>query len=318
MDLKKISLIFVFLFLCVKIFAFMTFPTAELSVDKTTIEVGQTIKATVKIDIPAFAKLLQSEDDFSIEGWDILDFSFTHDITDDSKYVLNLVITTFDYKIKEIPRIKLSYVNKSDFLNDSFFIEKYYFFSNSIPVTVTSVFYTYQKDSIFDIKKMKVLYVPVFYYIICGVFILFVLTGIYIKIVNFKIKKIVKVNFSSKENAIRKLNNVYLIKGFDETKIDDYYCRLSDALKTFISEENSIKKEMTTNELLSFISQDNNVFKKYYSDIASFFKTYNDAKFSAYLSDKEKFIEIFNKTEKFIENINFNVEKGFEGKNASL
>ena len=109
-----------------------------------------------------------------------------------------------------------------------------------------------------------------------------------------------------------------MIKGFDETKIDDYYCLMSEALKTFISQQNDIKKEMTTSELLSFISQDNNVFKKYYCDIETFFKIYDDAKFSANLSQKDKFIEIFDKTKEFIENINFYVEKGLEGKNASL
>lgn len=319
MNLKNIFLTFIVLLLSINIFAFTTFPTAILSVDKDVIEVGQTINATVTIEIPSFAKLLQSEDDFFIEGWDIQDFSFKQDISDDTKYFLNVTLTTFDYKIKEIPKIKLSYVNKADFLDDSFFCEKYYFFSNSVPVTVISVFDTYQRNSIFDIKKIKMLYVPMFFYVICGVFFLFVLFSIYIKVVTLKINKFIKVTFSSKENAIRKLNKIYILKGFDETKIGDYYCLISEALKTFISEELRIKKiEMTTTEILAFISDDDNVFKHYYSDIKSFFKIYDDAKFSAYLADKDKFIDVFNQTKKFIENIDFNTEKGVEGQNASL
>jgi hypothetical protein len=319
MNLKNIFFIFIVLLLSINIFAFTTFPTAILSVDKDMIEVGQTINATVTIEIPSFAKLLQMEDDFFIEGWDIQDFSFKQDISDDSRYFLNVTLTTFDYKIKQIPRIKLSYVNKADFLDDSFFCEKYYFFSNSIPVTVVSVFDNYQRNSIFDIKKIKMLYIPIFFYVICSIFFLFVLFSIYIKVVGLKIKKFIKINFSPKENAIRKMNNIYTLKGFDENKVRDYYYLISDALKTFITEELKIKKiEFTTTEVLALISEDGNIFKKHYYDIKSFFKIYDDAKFSAYLVDKDKFIEIFEKTKKFIENIEFNIEKGVEEQNASL
>lgn len=121
---RKIILLLILFFTagCINIWAYVTYPIAVLSVDNDTIEVGQTINATVEITIPPFAQLLQNENDIYIEGWEIQDFYFKQDVLDEYKVVLHLSLTTFDSSLNSIPRIKLSYVNKVDLLDDSFFV----------------------------------------------------------------------------------------------------------------------------------------------------------------------------------------------------
>ncbi|MCR4662357.1 MAG: hypothetical protein K5622_00525, partial [Endomicrobiaceae bacterium] len=141
--------------------------------ENDVINVGDTVKATVEITIPPFAKLLQTEDDIFIEGWEIQDFHFEQD--DDCKFILNLEITTFNSKQNSVPKIKLSYVNKEDFLNDSFFCDKFYFFSNSVPIKVNSILPKYQREEIFDIKNIKKMNIPLIFHISCFIFVLFIL-----------------------------------------------------------------------------------------------------------------------------------------------
>jgi hypothetical protein len=149
MKLLRFSLILsLFLFFSfLNVTAFTTFPKATLKIDKNEIFVGDMINAEVDISVPPFALLLQSEDDFVIEGWDIYDFSFEQDIADEEKYKLKIVLTAYDSKIKEIPKIRLSYINKTDADKDSNIREKFYFFTDSMPVVIHSVLNKYDNDT---------------------------------------------------------------------------------------------------------------------------------------------------------------------------
>jgi len=310
MKLKFYLAIILFISFCyVKVFSYVTFPSATLKVDKNEITVGDTITAEVDISIPSFAILLQTEDDFVVEGWDVQDFSFEKDIQDEEKYKLNLVITTYDSKLKEIPKIKLFYINKNDFEDDSLLCDKFNFFSNNIPVKINSIVDTYDKDDIFDIKNLKKLKVPIVFYIICVIFIFFVILYIYKSIVCSKIKKSMFVQFSPKEKAIGKINSIF-IKNFDNSKISEYYCIVSRALKFFIIDMLKEKEvEMTTTDLMNILSDKNNVLHKYYSDILPLFKEYDNAKYSTTFLDVDKFIEVYMKTKRIIDQIDFDFSK---------
>ncbi len=87
------------------VFAFVTFPEAVLTSDKTEITTGESIQADIELFVPDFVNLLQTEDDVSIPGWDIQELIIRKDLTEEGKYKVKLKITTFDGRIKEIPPV---------------------------------------------------------------------------------------------------------------------------------------------------------------------------------------------------------------------
>lgn len=308
--------IFVLLFLVVVLnivsaFAYITYPTAISTIDKEVIDVGDIVKATVEINIPQFASLLQTEEDIFVEGWDVLDFYFKQDILDENKFILTLYITTFNSKLDSVPKIKLSYVNKEDLLDDSFFCDKFYFFSNSVPIKINSILPNYQRDEIFDIKKIKKMNIPILFYILCLLFIFFVFFILYRDIIIIKIKRNSKFNFSPKEDAIRKINNIYINnKQIQISDINNNLYLMSRILKIFILEELGIKdKEMTTTDVLTILSEETNLFHKNYQEIVSLFKIYDNAKYSIGILSLKDFLYAFNKTKQMIENLSVSVEK---------
>ena len=304
-SLKFSLTLFIFLFLSyLSVFAFTTFPKATLKVDKKEISVGDMVNAEIDIFVPSFALLLQSENDFFIEGWDIYDFYFVEDILDKEKYKLKLILTTYDSKLKEIPKIKLSYINKVDSEKDISACEKFYFFTNSVPIVIDSILDKYDNDSIFDIKKTRKMTIPVMFYMVCIVFVLFVIFVLYKNIIFVKMQKYVKVNFSPVEKAIRQLNNIHVIN-IDISKIDSYYCKLSIILKSFILELLDKKNiEFTSAEMINMISLKNNIFYDYHSEISALFKIYDDAKYSVNSLNRDKFIDVYTQTKNIIEKLN--------------
>lgn len=309
---KRILILFlVTFFYAVCAFAYVTYPKAILSVDTDSLNAGDSIKATVEIIIPPFAKLLQTEEDVSIEGWDILDFHFKQDILDESKFVLNLVITTFNPKLDKVSKVKLSYVNKDDLLNDSFFCDKFYFYSNSVPITVKSLVSNNQKKEMFDIKSVKEMNIPMLFYVLCFFFILFIFIVVYRDLLLLKVKEIDEFCFTPRETAIRELNRLCINEQqIQNININDGYYLMSRILKVFILEELNIKnKEMTTTEVLALLSDEKNTFHKNYHDISSLFKVYDNAKYSVETLNFKMFFDLFNKTKQMIETLSVDSEK---------
>ena len=294
----------------VNVFAYITYPTAVSSLDKEVIDVGDIVKVTVEINIPQFAALLQTEEDIFVEEWEILDFYFKQDILDENKFILTLYITTFNSKLDSVPKIKLSYVNKEDLLDDSFFCDKFYFFSNSVPIKINSILSNYERDEIFDIKNIKEMDIPILFYILCLIFVLFIFFVVYRDIIIIKIRKSNNFNFSPRENAIRKINSIYINKQIQISDISDNYYLMSRTLKIFILEELGIKnKEMTTTDVLTILSEETNLFHKNYQEIVSLFKIYDSTKYSVGVLSLKDFFDVFNKTKKMIENLSITVEK---------
>ncbi|MBR3627302.1 MAG: hypothetical protein IKN42_00480 [Elusimicrobia bacterium] len=316
MKIKIILLLFAVVLNTVAVFAYVTYPKAVLSVDENSIDVGNIVKATVEITIPPFAKLLQTEDDISIEGWDIQDFHFKQDILDECKFILDLSITTFNSKLDSVSKVKLSYVNKDDLLDDSFFCDKFYFFSNSVPIKVNSIFSNYKREEIFDIKNIKEMNIPIIFYFLCILFVLFVCFVIYRDILILKIKEENEFVFSPREKAIRTLNGIYNNKEIRVSDINDNYYLMSRTLKIFILEMLEIKnKEMTTMEVLDILSKETNPFHKNYQEILSLFKIYDSVKYSIGLLSLKDFFDVFNKTKKLIKNLSVSVKKDIEESN---
>jgi hypothetical protein len=308
---KIIIFLFFFLISCVNIFSFDTFPTAALKCGVDKMEIGEIIKVDVYITIPDFVELLTNEQDIFIDGWEIQDFVFKQDITNDSQYILTLFITTFDSRMTRIPKIRLSFINKEDLSDSDIGENKFYFFSNSVPIQVNSIVQKYNNTGIFDIKNIKTLSIPVLFYVLCCLFMLFVLIVIYGTVFKIKINKNTKITLSPKEKAIRKLNNIFYGKSFDINKIKEYCFVTSESLRTFICDSLKIKKlEMTTDEILSVISDKNNMFYSSYPQVAYFFKKYDDVKYSTSLVYGNEFVDTFNKTKSFIENFStYNYEE---------
>lgn len=300
--MNKYKLIFSFFIVfssVINVFSFVTFPKAVLTADKNNIITGDKVKVRVEILIPSFVLLLQDEGDILIDGWDIVDLSFKKDVIENDKYILDMEITTFDTSIKEIPQISFSYINKDDY-NDG---EKFFFFSNSIPVRVSSTFNSDEFKSIRDIKYPKTLSITWIYYIIAIVFFVYVIFFAYRTVLYDKILNIINLNsFTPDEIAIRKLNNLNIDENCSKKQIKEYYFVVSNIFKKFIITTSHFKKhEMTTTELLLLLQDKNNVFNQSFSEVYYLFESYDKAKYSDYMLNMETFLDIFKRTKKTVE-----------------
>lgn len=300
--MNKYKLIFSFFIVfssVINVFSFVTFPKAVLTADKNNIITGDKVKVRVEILIPSFVLLLQDEGDILIDGWDIVDLSFKKDVIENDKYILDMEITTFDTSIKEIPQISFSYINKDDY-NDG---EKFFFFSNSIPVRVSSTFNSDEFKSIRDIKYPKTLSITWIYYIIAIVFFVYVIFFAYRTVLYDKILNIINLNsFTPDEIAIRKLNNLNIDENCSKKQIKEYYFVVSNIFKKFIISTSHFKKhEMTTTELLLLLQDKNNVFNQSFSEVYYLFESYDKAKYSDYMLNMETFLDIFKRTKKTVE-----------------
>lgn len=305
MNKYKIIFVISFVFLIfVYSYAFVTFPSAELTADKTEITIGQSINVRIELFVPDFVNLLQTEENILIQGWDIQELSFKKDITTEGKYTVNLKITTFDSRIKEIPSVRFSYINKDE-MND-FDPKIFCFFSNSCLVSVKNVFDINDLSDIRDIKQSKKMDIRFLYYLIAVFYGLFVIFFVYRHIVITKISKLIKpeYSFTHKERAVKNLNKLYMKYMISYGGIKEYYYELSNILNHFISDTLEVKKEINTTELLDLIKNDPNMFNKYFNEISLLFEKYDKVKYTGNLSlNNDDFLEDFKKTREMIEKI---------------
>jgi len=296
----KLTAVFsLILFASVSVFSFVTFPKAFLTSDKNDIVTGEKVKVRIEILIPSFAELVQNEDDIIIDGWDILDLSFKKDVVQNDRYILDMIITTFDVGVKEIPQIGFSYTNKDDSDNG----EKFFFFSNSVPVTVKSSFNKNEFKTIRDIKYPKALSVPLIYYIAAFLFSLYVIFFSYRNVLKDKIVNVIKLNgFTPGEVALRKLNNLKIEENCSKKQLKGYYFLISNIFKQFIVKASGFhQKEKTTTELLELLNDKNNVFNIYSDEINKLFENFDNAKYSDYMLNKETFLDVYKQTKQIIE-----------------
>lgn len=305
MNKCKIIFLLSFLFLSAEsVFAFVTFPEAVLTSDKTEIVTGESIQADIELFIPDFINLLQTEDDVSIPGWDIQELIIRKDLTEEGKYRVKLKITTFDGRIKEIPPVRFLYVNKDDAAG----IDRkvFYFFSNSLPVNVKNIFKDGDFSEIRDIKQAKKMHIPAVYYYIAVLYGLFIIFFIYRNVIIYKTEKYIKLrySFSDREKAVKNMNRLYMKYLASDTGIKEYYFELSGILNNFISNSLEIGREMSDGELLNLIKNENNKFNKYSDEILSLFEKYGKIKYTGQTdSDGREFFENFIRTRDLIEKI---------------
>lgn len=301
----KIIILLSFLFLSAEgVFAFVTFPEAVLTSDKTEITTGESIQADIELFVPDFVNLLQTEDDVSIPGWDIQELIIRKDLTEEGKYKVKLKITTFDGRIKEIPPVRFSYVNKDDAAG----IERkvFYFFSNSLPVSVKNIFKDSDFSEIRDIKQAKKMNIPSVYYYVALLYGLFIIFFIYRNVIIYKTEKYIKIrySFSNREKAVKNMNKLYMKYLAADAPIREYYFELSGILNNFISDSLEIGKEVPDGELLNLIKNENNKFNKYADEILPLFEKYDSIKYTGKTdSDGREFFENFIRTRDLIEKI---------------
>lgn len=305
--LNKYKIIFLlsFLFLSAEgVFAFVTFPEAVLTSDKKEIITGESIQADIEVFVPDFVNLLQTEDDVSIPGWDIQELIIRKDLTEEGKYKVKLKITTFDGRIKEIPPVRFSYFNKDDAAG----IERrvFYFFSNSLPVSVKNIFKDSDFSEIRDIKQAKKMNIHAIYYYVAVLYGLFIIFFIYRNVIIYKTEKHIKLNYSftDREKAVKNMNKLYMKYLASDARIREYYFELSGILNNFISDSLEIGKEMADGELLNLIKNENNKFNKYADEVLSLFEKYDRIKYTGKTdSDDREFFENFIRTRDLIEKI---------------
>lgn len=278
--MKKISVSFILLFFASVLFAFITFPTATLTVDKTDIKIGETINAKIEVSVPDFVQLLDREEDVSVPGWDIQEISFKKDILSEGKYEISLKIATFDSRLKEVPAVRLSYVNKNEDNEQS--QDVFYFFTNSVPVTINNLFAGDDFSDIRDIKQSKKMNISLIYYAVAVLYGLFVIVVIYWQVIKNKADKLIQIKrpFTASETAFKNLNKLHMKYEASQCSVKDFYFELSSILNHFISETLEIKKEMTTSEIMELIKKEDNVFNKYAGEISEFFELYDKIKYT--------------------------------------
>lgn len=309
---KLISIFFILFFSSVNVFSFVTFPKAVLVSDKSDIITGEKVKVKIEILIPSFARLLQNEDDIIIDGWDILDLSFKKDVIQNDRYIIDMDITTFDVGVTEIPQIGFYYTNKDDSDNE----EKFVFFSNSIPVNVKSLFKKNEFKTIRDIKYPRALSVPLIYYIIAFLFLIYVIFFSYRNVLREKILNVIKMNgFTPGEVALRKLNNMEIKEDCSKKHLKEYYFLTSNIFKQFIIKASNFhRKEITTTELLELLRDKTNFFNGYFDEIDLLFKSYDNAKYSDNMLNKETFLNVFRQTKQIVESYQQHIHEKEETK----
>ncbi len=287
--MKKISVSFILLFFASVLFAFITFPTAFLTVDKTDIKIGETINAKIEVSVPDFIQLLETEEDISVTGWDIQEIAFKKDILSEGKYTINLKITTFDSRLKEVPAVRLSYINKNEKNEQT--QDVFYFFTNSVPVNISNLFAGDDFSDIRDIKQSKKMNISLIYYVVAVLYAIFVVFVIFRQVIKTKTEKLIKIKrpFTPSEKAFRKLNNLHMKYEISQCSTKDFYFELSSILNRFIAETLEIKKEMTTSEIIELIKKEDNIFNKYFGEISELFESYDRIKYTKNenISDKE-------------------------------
>jgi len=284
-------------------------PTVKTSVDKNNILIGQQINYHVQFSMPdntyrlAWFSMPDSLGSFNVITRNKIDSSFSNGNLNFSQ---DIILTSFDSGRQVIPPQALS-VSTLD--GDSTFN----LFTDSIAINVTysptdSIIPFHDIKNIIEVKKSF----PWWAWALVALGIIILIIWILFLFKFFKKKKDVKI-FESKlspyDEAMQSLKDLEKENLLQQNKFKEYYSRLSDIFKRYLSRKtNTYQLHLTTDELLVEL-KGFDLSKEQISNFAASLRMGNAVKFAQYIPPAFENEKSFLQTKEMITSINNIVNK---------
>ncbi len=284
-------------------------PTVKTSVDKNNILIGQQIIYRVQFSMPdntyrlAWFSMPDSLGSFNVITRNKIDSSFSNGNLNFSQ---DIILTSFDSGRQVIPPQALS-VSTLD--GDSTFN----LFTDSIAINVTysptdSIIPFHDIKNIIEVKKSF----PWWAWALVALGIIILIIWILFLFKFFKKKKDVKI-FESKlspyDEAMQLLKDLEKENLLQQNKFKEYYSRLSDIFKRYLSRKtNTYQLHLTTDELLVEL-KGFDLSKEQISNFAASLRMGNAVKFAQYIPPAYENEKSFLQTKEMITSINNIVNK---------
>jgi hypothetical protein len=289
--------------------SFAQLPTVKTSVDKNNILIGQQINYRVQFSMPdntyrlTWFSMPDSIAKFNVITKNKIDSGFSNGNLNFSQ---NIILTSFDSGRQVIPPQTLTV---STFDGDSTFN----LFTDSIAVNVTyspadSILPFHDIKNIIEVKKSF----PWWAWALVALGIILLIIWILFLFKFFKKKKDVKI-FESKlspyEEAMQLLNDLEKENLLQQNEFKEYYLRLSDIFKRYLSRKtNTYQLHLTTDELLIEL-KGFDLSKEQVSGFAGSLRMGNAVKFAQYIPPAYENEKSFLQTKEMITAINNIVNK---------
>ena len=284
-------------------------PTVKTSVDKNNILIGQQINYRVQFSMPdntyrlGWFSMPDSVGNFNVITRNKIDSSFSNGNLNFSQ---DIILTSFDSGRQVIPPQTLS-VSTLD--GDSTFN----LFTDSIAINVTysptdSIMPFHDIKNIIEVKKSF----PWWAWALVALGIIILIIWILFLFKFFKKKKDVKI-FESKlspyDEAMQLLKDLEKENLLQQNKFKEYYSRLSDIFKRYLSRKtNTYQLHLTTDELLIEL-KGFDLSKEQISNFAGSLRLGNAVKFAQYIPPAYENEKAFSQTKEMITAINNIVNK---------
>ena len=305
-DIKLVTVLIIGL-LFLSPHSFAQAPVVKTSVDKTDILIGQQIHYKVETSMPdntyrmSWFSVPDSFGNFVPILKEKIDSSYSNGNLNFSQQI---IITSFDSGRQVIPPLTLT---ASTLEGDSTFN----IYTDSIPINVTyspadSTLPFHDIKNIIEVKKTF----PWWIWLLIGLGVIIIVFLIIYFIRKSRKKKdtgIFESKLSPYDEAMKLLDELQKENLPEKNEIREYYLRLSDIFKRYLSRKtNSYQMHLTTDELLMELNE-LELSKQKISDFASCLRMGNAVKFARYVPPEYENQKCFSETKEMITNIN-NIE----------
>lgn len=305
-DIKLVTVLIIGL-LFLSPHSFAQAPVVKTSVDKTDILIGQQIHYKVETSMPdntyrlSWFSVPDSFGNFVPILKEKIDSSYSNGNLNFSQQI---IITSFDSGRQVIPPLTLT---ASTLEGDSTFN----IYTDSIPINVTyspadSTLPFHDIKNIIEVKKTF----PWWIWLLIGLGVIIIVFLIIYFIRKSRKKKdtgIFESKLSPYDEAMKLLDELQKENLPEKSEIREYYLRLSDIFKRYLSRKtNSYQMHLTTDELLMELNE-LELSKQKISDFASCLRMGNAVKFARYVPPEYENQKCFSETKEMITNIN-NIE----------
>ena len=284
--------------------SFAQSPTVKTTVDKTDILIGQRIQFRVATSMPdntyrlSWFSVPDSFGNFVPVEKNKIDSSYSNGNLNFSQQI---TITSFDSGRQVIPPLALAF---STLDGDSTFN----IYTDSIPVNVTyspadSTLPFHDIKNIIEVKKTF----PWWIWLIIGAVVILLIALVIYLVKTSKKKKdsgIFDSKLSPYEEAMQLLEQLQKENLLESNELKEYYSRLSDIFKRYLSRKtNTYQMHLTTDELLVEINE-LDLSREKVSDFANCLRMGNAVKFARYVPPDYENKRCFSETQEMITHIN--------------
>lgn len=287
---KIISIIYLLLLLAVNVYAF-----EQSLLPQDNITVGDKVVLNIKADGLTVDSLDKSKlQELNFGDFELLDVQSAQDNS------VNFILSVYKSGKTELLSVELQY----EYENQRKFVK-----TNAVPVEIKSVLNPQEpSQDVLDIKgivKFNHSLLWYLYFVLAIILLMFIiyLTYKYIKKRNRKpIQEEIIQAIPPKEYALKQLNDLMALDLIQKGYIKEYYDKLSDIIRFYISRTYSIDgMEKTTAEL--YLMLKNKVTPEHNRELKSYLLNCDFVKFAKLIPTQEDIEKDFNTAKKFVEEL---------------